>query len=103
MVLAAFSCFLMLFDAFSNCFAWVLAWSSHDSPIFFHASRCPLPSSRRIEAGTLLCELFVDAELQVRELREEVARRLAVPKPHLALLADGDLLQVGDLELLDVA
>lgn len=50
----------------------------------------------RSEAGTLLCELFVDAELQVRDLREELAQRLAVPKPHLALLAHGDLLQVQD-------
>lgn len=48
-------------------------------------------------AGTLLTELLVDANLGVRELREELAQRLAVPKPHLAmLLTDGRLLQVHD-------
>lgn len=48
-------------------------------------------------AGTLLTELLVDANLGVRQLREELAQRLAVPKPHLAmLLTDGRLLQVHD-------
>ncbi|CAK9117021.1 unnamed protein product [Durusdinium trenchii] len=48
-------------------------------------------------AGTLLTELSFDGALSVKDLREELAKRLALPKPHLALLStDGKLLQAHD-------
>jgi len=48
-------------------------------------------------AGNVLSELVLDGTLGVRQLREELAERLEVPKPHLALLlTDGSLLEVHD-------
>jgi len=48
-------------------------------------------------AGTVLTELVLDASKGLRELREELAGRLGLPKPQLALLLpDGRLLRARD-------
>ncbi|CAE6915819.1 DED1 [Symbiodinium sp. CCMP2456] len=48
-------------------------------------------------AGTVLTELALDASKGLRELREELAARLGLPKPQLALLLpDGRLLKARD-------
>ncbi|CAK8985196.1 unnamed protein product [Durusdinium trenchii] len=66
---------------------------------FFQADAPGLASAMllRLKAGTLLTELSFDGALSVKDLREELAKRLALPKPHLALLStDGKLLQAHD-------